>query len=218
MADTERMYILKTVDDQEYGPVDQATLVRWAESGRITGYCQIRSTLLPRWERACDVPFLREILLEQLEEEQKRKRSLWQKIKARATMKAVEASSFGGLHHIRPQDFDPAGPITRFLAGLFDFFMLMGILVAIYLIFALLCYLHLLSPNIAFYVGFVVSWLSVLFYFVTGIASRGQTPGQRFWGIILIHHKGTQFYLGRAFAYTILLFLFGLLTLSLIHI
>jgi uncharacterized RDD family membrane protein YckC len=212
MPETDRQYILKTVDGQEYGPVDQTTLVRWAESGRITGYCQIRSTLLPRWENACEIPFLREILLEQLEAEQRNSQTLWQKIKARVTMKAVEASSFGGLHHIRPQDFDSAGLMTRFLAGVFDFIVVIAILVVVYLLFALLCYLNILSANLAFYVGFVVAYLCVLFYFVLGMSSRAQTSGQRFWGIILIHRKGTQFYIGRAFVYTVLLFCAGLLT------
>jgi uncharacterized RDD family membrane protein YckC len=212
MADTDRLYILKTVDGQEYGPIDQDTLVRWAESGRITGFCQVRSTLLPRWENACDIPFLREILLAQMEEEERESRSLWQKLKGRATMRAVEAASFGGLHHVRPKDFEPAGIVMRFLAGLFDAGVMLGFGIVLYLLFALLYSLGLLYANEAFYLGFIVFYIGVMLYFMLGIAVYAQTVGQHFWGVILIHRDGTQFYVGRAFVYTLFLLCCGPLT------
>ena len=212
MADTDRLYILKAVDGEEYGPVDQDTLIRWAESGRITGYCQVRSTLLRRWENACEIPFLRELLLEQMEEDQIKGQTAWQKIKARVTMKAVEAASFGGLHHVRPKDFDSAGLGIRFLAGIFDVLVMLGFAVVVYLFFALLYSVGLMYANEAFYLGFVIFYLGMLMYFTVGIAAYAQTVGQRFWGIILIHRGGTQFYAGRAFVYTLALLSCGLLT------
>ncbi len=117
MAASERLYILKTVDGEEYGPVDQDCLIRWAENGRITAYCQIRSTLIARWENASEVPFLRELLLKQLEEKDSRNESILGKIRRRATMRAVEiAVSNKALISILSTPI-PARPITLRLAA-----------------------------------------------------------------------------------------------------
>lgn len=212
MAGSERLYILKTVDGEEFGPVDQECLVRWAENGRITPYCQIRSTLIARWENASEIPFLRDILIKQLEEKETRDESIFAKIKQRATMRAVEAVEFSGIHEVRPDDFESASPVIRFLAGLVDIVVVVIMGVILFLGGALAYSTQILGANEVFYIGFFLYTVLVVMYFVYSMGGLGQTIGQKFWGIILIRKTGEQYYLGRAFAYTLGLLCFGLLT------
>ncbi|MBN2451528.1 MAG: RDD family protein [Lentisphaeria bacterium] len=212
MGANERLYILKTVDGEEYGPVDQECLVRWAENGRITAYCQIRSTLIARWESACEVPFLRSILLKQVEEKDTRNASLFSRIRTLATRRAVQVVEISGLHEVRPEDFEAARMHIRAAAALLDLAVVVLSGVATYLVFALLFSARVLGPNGAFYLGLMVFYLSAVMYYAYNMGFSGQTVGQRFWGIILIRKNGEEFYLGRAFTYTIGMFCFGLLT------
>lgn len=212
MAGSERRYILKTVDGEQYGPVDQDVLIRWAENGRITAYCQIRSTLIARWENASDIPFLRDILLKQIEEETAKSESLFSKIRKRATMKAVEIAEFSGLHEVRPEDFNAASVPMRIVTAITDMLAVLGIAVGIYLFFALLYTTDMLGSNEAFYLGFIVFYIAFLTYFTYCMGSLGQTPGQKFWGVILIRKNGQAFYMGRAYVYTVASMLLGILT------
>jgi uncharacterized RDD family membrane protein YckC len=204
--------LLKTVDGEEYGPVDQECLVRWAESGRITAYCQIRSTLIARWEKACEVPFLRDILLKQIEQKDPGDTSFISKIRTSVTRRATEASTVSGLHEVRPDDFDSAPVPLRVAAGLFDLLLAGLMAVGMYLLAALLFSLEVLDGNSAFYLGLMAYYGTLLLGLAWALAVVGQTPGQKFWGIILIKRNGEQFYLGRACLYGVLTLAFGLLT------
>jgi len=210
MAGNERLYLLKTVDGEEYGPVDQDCLVRWAENGRITAYCRIRSTLIARWENACEVPFLREILLKATEAKETEEATFWSKVKTRATMRAAEVIEVSGLHEVRPEEFEAAPLGLRVAAGIMDLLLTGLCAVAVYLLFALLYSMGVLGGNGAFYLGLVTFYVLVLIGLCWMIVAVGQTPGQRFWGIILIRRNGEQFYMGRAYVYAVLTLLFGL--------
>lgn len=212
MASNERLYLLKTVDGEEYGPVDQECLVRWAENGRITAYCQIRSTLIARWEKACDVPFLRDILLRQIEQKDPGDTSFLSRVRTKVTRRATEASDASGLHEVRPEDFESAPVPLRVVAGVFDLLFAGLLAVGMYLLFALLFSMKVLDGNSAFYLGLMAYYGAMLLGLAWVLAVVGQTPGQRFWGIILIKRTGDQFYLGRAYIYGVLTLALGLLT------
>jgi uncharacterized RDD family membrane protein YckC len=212
MAGNERLYLLKTVDGEEYGPVDQECLVRWAENGRITAYCQIRSTLIARWEKASEVPFLREILLKQIEQKDPGDTSFISRVRTKVTRRATEVSDASGLHKVRPEDFESAAMPLRAAAGVFDLLLAVLVAVGVYLVFALLFSMKVLDGNSAFYLGLIVYYGTVLLGLSWILAFVGQTPGQRFWGIILIKRTGEQFYLGRACIYGIVTLAFGVLT------
>ena len=132
----DRQYILKTVDGEEYGPADQETLMRWAENGRITPYCMVRSTLIARWEKAVDIPFLRDLLMTQMAEEQEKEMSRWDRLKQRATMRAPEDKDSSGLHGSRPEDFERAPLYLRFFACVFDLVVAVLIGVCVYFAYA----------------------------------------------------------------------------------
>ena len=212
MAGNERLYLLKTVDGEEYGPVDQECLVRWAESGRITAYCQIRSTLIARWEKACEVPFLRELLLKQIEQKDPGDTSFLSRVRTKVTRRATEASAASGLHEVRPEDFETAAVPMRVVAGVFDLLLAGLLAVGVYLLFALLFSAKVLDGNSAFYLGLVAYYGIMLLGLSWILAVVGQTPGQKFWGIILMKRSGEQFYLGRACIYGVFTLVFGVLT------
>jgi len=212
MAGNERLYLLKTVDGEEYGPVDQECLVRWAENGRITAYCQIRSTLIARWEKACEVPFLRDILLKQIEQKDPGDTSFISRVRTKITRRAVEASESSSLHEVRPEDFETAPIALRVAAGILDLLLAGLVAVGIYLLFALFYSVKILDGNSAFYLGLLAYYGMMLLGVSWILAVIGQTPGQKFWGIILMKRTGEQFYLGRACIYGVLTLAFGLLT------
>jgi uncharacterized RDD family membrane protein YckC len=83
---------------------------------------------------------------------------------------------------------------------------------ALYLLFALLFSQKMLDGNSAFYLGLLAYYGTALLWFSLILAFVGQTPGQKFWGVILIKRSGEQFYLGRAYIYGVLALIFGLLT------
>jgi len=208
----EREYILKTVDGEEYGPADQETLVRWAENGRITPYCQVRSTLIARWENAVDIPFLRDLLMTQVAEEQEKEATTWDRIRQRMLMRAPEEKDTSGLHGSRPEDFERAPMLFRILAAIIDMVVVALIGVVIYLAFAYGYSSAGLDVNWACYLGVCTFYVLGTLYYVLCMALRGQTVGQRFWGIILIKCSGGPFWLGRAHMYMLLAVPFGILT------
>lgn len=208
----DRQYILKTMDGEEYGPADQDTMVRWAQNGRITPHCQIRSTLIARWEKAVEVPFLREFLLPQLLEEKEQETTRWDRFKQRVTMRAAEEKDTSGLHGSRPEDYEKAPLFFRVLAAFIDAVVEVLLLLLVYFAFALAYSMGILTGNLAGYLGLLTAYLAFTLYYVVSIAFYGQTVGQRFWGIILIRRRGGAFWVGRAYAYFLFMLPLGFLT------
>lgn len=208
----ERQYIMKTLEGEECGPADQETLIRWAQSGRMTPYCEIRSTLIARWEKAIEVPFLRDILLPQLLEEKEKEITRWDRIKQRVTMRAPEDKSSSGLHGSRPEEYEKAPMMFRILAAFVDLVVVALLLVGVFFVFALLYWIKALTGNPAGYLGLTTAYVAVTLYYVVPVTVSGQTVGQRFWGIILLKRTGGSFWLGRTYAYFLFMIPFGILT------
>ncbi|MBP1582606.1 MAG: hypothetical protein J6866_01500, partial [Victivallales bacterium] len=66
---SERLYIVRTAAGDEFGPLDQEALVKYAENGKIAYNDKVRSTLIPQWEQAVNLSFLKDILRDQQEKE-----------------------------------------------------------------------------------------------------------------------------------------------------
>ena len=69
MTQTKKMYLAQNEAGEEFGPADQDTLIRWAEEGKINAFCKVRTTLIPKWDKAVDIPFLKPLLIAQVEEQ-----------------------------------------------------------------------------------------------------------------------------------------------------
>ena len=212
MPSSEKQFIVKSLEGEEYGPADQEALIRWAETGRITSYCQVRSTLLDRWDNAREFTFLQEIFERQLLEVQENvKPSLWGTIKARIRLRAMETRKTSGLIAVKAEDYDPAVPIVRFACGLTDALILLAYFVIVYLTMAFF-YARGTGATAAFYLGFGIAYFGALMYFPWMISFHSQTVGQKFWGVVVMRTADSELYLGRAFVYTIALLMFGIFT------
>lgn len=211
MPGSGRKHILKAVDGKEYGPVDQDALVRWAESGRVTAYCQVRSTLLKRWELARDVSFLRDIIAAQEPEEEEPETGVWERLRERATRRAVKSKLTSGLQEPKAADYRLASAVVRILAGLTDAVILVLYMISVYLAMALL-YSRGFPADFCFYTGLVIAHVGTLLYFAWSIGFHAHTLGQKTWGILVIQKEGHDLSLGRAYVFSICMLLCTVLT------
>ena len=210
MATSERRYILKSVDGEEFGPIDQECLVRWAENGRITSYCEIRSTLLPRWEKAKDVSFLRDIIAQQQVSDEAPTSSVLSKIKSRAGLKATKQESRSGLTRGKVQDYELAGIPQRLASGISDIVVVFVYALCVYFLMAFFI-ANGLNADIGFYFGFIIFYIGAVMYFAWTVSFRSQTIGHRVWGLLLLSDDEDVF-LGRGFVFSIGVLLFWFLT------
>ena len=209
----ERRYLVKTESGEEIGPLDQDALIHLTQIGTITVEARIRSVLVPSWEKAVDLPFLKPLLLEQQAKRvMDEKVSWWTHIKNRALFRAEDAVVIGSLVKVRAESFERASIISRILAAIID--LLIVILGCA--LFTGACYLGLkrgvLNADNCAYLLLCLCWCWFIFYYVYMIGVKTQTVGQRFWGIFLIRTNAMKFYVGRAFFYMIFMIPFGLLT------
>ena len=58
-------FVIRDIEGNEHGPVDQETLIKWVEDDRVTAKTEVRNSLLGTWKRIDDLEFLREMLDEQ---------------------------------------------------------------------------------------------------------------------------------------------------------
>lgn len=209
----ERSYLVKTETGEEIGPVDQDALIRLTENGRVTPESKVRSVLLPRWEKAVNIPFLKPLLFEKHAQElMAKKLPWWLRIIKRATFKAEDSVSMNSLVKIRAENFDRAPMPSRIFAAAIDLLVvLLGCLILTGTCYILLKK-EILHPNNAAYVLLMISWLWVNFYYIFMISVKTQTIGQKFWGIFLIRNNSMKFYAGRVFFYMLFSMLFGFFT------
>lgn len=210
----EKLYLVQNEAGEEFGPADQATLILWAQEGKITAFCKIRSTLLPKWDQAVELPFLKPLLQEQVEAKMREQHdTFFTRIKKRITLSAEDMVATSSLVRVKLETFSHASLAHRLCAGLIDAGIVLAGTIIIYLLFALLFYLNFVGPEKVFYFGFISFWLWLILYFTFSISLGVQTIGQRFFGIFLIRVDGRPFWMGRAFFYTLLLIPFGWLTM-----
>jgi uncharacterized RDD family membrane protein YckC len=209
----ERSYLVKPETGEEFGPIDQEALIRLAESGRVTPDAQVRSVLVPRWEKAVNIPFLKPLLLEkQARRVLAKKLPWWVRVKNRAMLRAEDDISTYTLVKTRAENFDRAPMLSRIFAAAIDL-----LIVAIGCVFLTgCCYVLLkrqvLSNNNAAYILLLLCWLWVNFYYILMVGLKTQTVGQKFWGIFLVRNNSMKFFAGRIFFYMLFTMLFGFFT------
>ncbi|NOY79403.1 MAG: RDD family protein [Kiritimatiellaeota bacterium] len=195
---SEHQFILRTADGAEHGPVDQRTLETWAKSGRITRECEVRNALIHRWSPATDVAFLKPII-EAREAAEDTGPSKLDIIKQKLTKSGVADMRLPGLAAGQRVMFTPGTVPLRILAGLIDLAIVLAYGAVIYGLAGAVVRSELFSPAEAFEIGFGVFYAGVLLFFAWTIGFHAQTPGQRFWGLMVVRKEGEQVFLGRAF-------------------
>jgi len=211
----ERLYLVKTPDGSEYEPVDENTLVRWAEEGKVTLDCKVRTTLVPNWEPAIEVPALKPILKKRLVEKIENQHDTFlNKVKRRIMLRYEDFSTgTNGLSKEDPAAMPTAEIWLRVAAGITDFIILFAVFVLYHLICAWMFANEIIvDGDSVFYLGFIAYWITVLCYYLVNISLFTQTPGQRFWGIYLVRNLGQDFWVGRVFFYFLFMLPFGIFT------
>lgn len=209
----ERSYLVKTEIGEELGPVDQEALVRLTENGRITPDALVRSVLVPRWEKAVNMPFLKPLLLEkQAQRILEKKVPWWVRIKNRATLRAEDSVAMSSLVKVRAESFDRAPIFSRIFAALIDLFIvLIGCLFLTGCCYILLK-MEVLTTDNAAYILLLLCWFWINFYYIFTISVKTQTIGQKFWGIFLVRTNSMKFFAGRTFFYLLFMLFFGFFT------
>ncbi|MDD4539577.1 MAG: RDD family protein [Lentisphaeria bacterium] len=208
---SERLYLVKNEAGEEMGPADQDALVIWAKDGKITPGCKVRSTLIPQWEAAGSVDFLKPFILAQQEAAvRKKQNSIVNIIKRRIFLRAEDIMADSGLVKVRLENYPRANLLVRYMAGLTDTVMMALLAAGIAYLCTLLFQHSVFGKEQIFYVGFSLFWVLCLLYFTLSIAYCTQTLGQRYWGIFLIKQDGQSFWVGRAFFYTIFMIPLGI--------
>jgi len=201
----ERLFIVKTEDGKELEPVSQETLVKWTEQGRITLGCKIRSTLVPNWDPAIEVPFLKPMLKTKLAEKvEEEHNTFFTRLKARINLRVEAVEATNGLVKTDVASYPTAELWIRTMAGITDLLILTAWAAAIYLACAWLFAKQILGPGSVFYMGFMFFWTTSLLYYILSMSLKTQTPGQKCWGIFLIRNNGEDFWMGRVFFYIML--------------
>ncbi len=209
----ERSYLVKTETGEELGPVDQEALVRLTENGRITPDALVRSVLVPRWDKAVNIPFLKPLLLEKQVQRIMEKEVPWSvRIKNRATLRAEDSIAMNSLVKVRAENFDRAPIFSRIFAAIIDLFVVMiGCLLLTGCCYILLKQEVLTTENAAYFL-LLLCWFWINFYYVFMISVKTQTIGQKFWGIFLVRNNSMKFFSGRSFFYLMFMILFGFFT------
>ena len=211
----DRLFIVRTSNGEEIGPIDQQSVVKLAESGRIDLDSKIRSTLVNKWEPAIELDAIKPILKAKLQSQvEKKNNTAWTRIKARINLKVrnIEDRKTSGLVHADAASAPAASLGLRIGAALTDWVILGALFVILYLIFAWLFAHKVIGGHSIFYIGFLIYWTSLLFYFILSIYLNVQTPGQRCWGIYLVCNDGDSLWMGRIFFYVLFMLLFGILS------
>ena len=212
---TEKLYIAKLENGEEIGPADQEVLIKLAENGTITATTMVRSKLIPEWDRAGEVDFLKAIIFRQQQEKMEEiamNQPFMKRLMDRITLTAPQLDSGHGIVKTKVETLPAPSPLMRFLAGLTDFIIVVVCVVGLF-IGAKACLENgILTDENAVYVTIPVLIVFVLMYFTLLIAFTTQTIGQRCWGMFLIRSNGKPFWIGRVFFYSLLTMIFGLFT------
>ncbi len=279
-------YIVRSDDNREFGPVDEETLRKWTEAGRILPHTQVRNTLIKKWNKASDFDFLKpSFALQQVRvEEEKggiRKFSEHLDIIFGGRKKTQETLTPYATAFKNKYIPDPATLTQRLLSALFD-----SIIILAYA-FVLMVYFSMSLPekapvatvmpilpdgttaavvepaanvqapaaqaaapaaapsaataapaeaaakaapeavapapqpvspavtaevNSAFNKCVCLFVIGVLLYFGISLGIFAQTFGMWFWGIMITRTDLSEVFLGRAYFFTVLMFLLGVLS------
>ncbi len=214
MANDNKNYIYKDDTGAEHGPYDEATFQSLGTNGTILPHYQVRSTLIPVWEKAAESRVLKKVLAGVLQQQAEAHATgnKWTQLRARINKRGdydpmAEQLAREGIV------YDKASFLFRFLAGVFD----LGIIAVISVALLFLCWLAmksgLLSSLGALRAYAYTTAVAAGLYYAFFINRSGQTLGQRFWGLVITKGRDHQpVYMCRALFFAILLGLCNILS------
>ena len=207
MANDNKNYIYKDDAGTEHGPYDEATFQSLGTNGTILPHYQVRSTLIPVWEKASDSRVLKKILAGVLQQQAEAHVAgdKWIQLRARISRRGdydpmAEQLAREGIV------YDKASFLFRFLAGLFDLLAIALISVGLLLLCWLIMKAGILSSAGALRAYAFLTALAAGLYYAILTNRSGQTFGQHFWGLVVTTGREHQpVYMCRALLFALLL-------------
>ncbi len=209
MSNDGMKYIIKGSDGNEYGPVGQDVLIRWAETGRIAADTEVRNAMMMKWNKAGKIPFLKEVVSHVSSGEQD------QSVKAKladlfSTPEDVQKHS---LTEAGKFEFVPGSTGLRFGSWLIDVAIIVAMGAGLLFVTGNLIGSSTLERDTAFTL-FSVGFLScILLYYAISIGYTAQTVGQLLCGVMVVRTDGGPVLMGRAFVFSVWLLVFGWTTI-----
>jgi len=205
-------YIILGKDEKEYGPVDGDTLQKWVEHGRVLPDTQVRNAMIKKWNKAEELDFLKEAFSVQTEHREEeagfldRTKELLDMMsgKKKAGKKEQTAFRYTYVHQ-------PAAVFQRVSSVVFDG-IIFGAFAFMLLLLLLLAFKAGYNPNGIFHLFFVFFIGGIMLYYVISLGIYAQTVGMWFWGILIVRHDVEEVFMGRAFLFTVLMLLLGILS------
>ena len=190
-------YIIRTPEGAEYGPADEATLIKWAGAGRIKADFEIRNEVMRKWHTAAETPFLKNVLRDrELEEKTTMGKKFGSFVNPTAELGSGQASN--SLTNSGVFKWTNANAGRRLASFLFDAFVVAAIF------WGLTFSLDLFPFKQAYLCYTLAGILISLAYFSLALGFMAQTLGQLFWGVMVIRKDGEPVLLGRAYLFTVL--------------
>lgn len=201
-------YKIRSGDGTEAGPLTAEELVTRTLAGEITEETPVRPALLPTWKPAREYSFLSGKFQVPVSAAAKPLRAGAEPAPVTPLTNRIGAGIF---------EFTPAPISLRLAAGLTD---LLLVLIPVYV--GLLACERLRLPGQDLGSAPATSAVVVLagvmlLYWTAAYGFRGQTPGQWYWGLMIVRKDGREVWLGRAFAAALATLFTGLLMPLFVH-
>ncbi len=208
----EKAYLVRLENGEQMGPLDEEALKRLAEEGTITENAEIRSTMLAVWEKAKATDCLKKIFRAQM---LKRAEAFANTPEAQRRARLEMRGDYDPLATALSQEgitYQPAGFLVRLLAGLLDLVLLAAVSLGVLFLCWSLMRAGIFSSQVALCVFCGITWLLCAIYYMYFLSERGQTIGQRFWGLVVITPDLRKVYPIKALLFFVLTALFGILS------
>lgn len=204
---------------KEYGPIEQETLQKWVEHGRILPDTQVRNALIKKWNKAKDLEFLKLAFAVQAE---KREKDAGLKDKLTGLLhflpwKKKEADSPKKTAFRHEYIHGPANVFQRVFAAVFDI-VLIFIFAIIVFFTGVLAVGAGYDVNAVFDKLFIVSLAGILLYYGVSLGVYAQTVGMWFWGLMIVKNNNGEVFLGRAYLFSLLMIIFGIISPFIVYI
>jgi uncharacterized RDD family membrane protein YckC len=204
------------VNDKEYGPINEETLIKWAEDGRILPDTAVRNSIVNVWKKASDYNFLDNTF-----EQQK----IDYETKVNLSKKHLKKSVIGTKDNVLTVEEPKTAfeneylPVRvkislRLKAGILDL-ILLGIVFYIFFIVGIgISDTYSLNHSDTVVIIYCVFFAFSILYLGGCIAVFAQTLGMWFFGILLVRNcdEATEVYFLRAYFYALLMIIFGIIS------
>lgn len=213
-------YFVRTPEGEEHGPYDREALTQLFAEETFGYDCQVRNSLMKRWRDAEHVAFLKPIVapLRKRDEEAREQQAVNKLKKRMSASKPSQSTPVEQLHSQNVFSFTPAPAGLRLMAGLLDILLVMLVALVIYTLMAAAIAYGGVGATAAFYTGVALFAVTVELMLAWSLGFHAQTPGQQFWGIMLVRMRGQPVFLFRAFCFVVIALPLGILTPLLTYI